>query len=439
MSRRSWSCSCWRAAALLWSARFAPGASPAFSLLLLATVVSLVLSTALSPTPALSLYGSTWRRYGLVAQVAVLLFAWFVSQTPDRRTVVRGISLAGAVSALYGIAQYFGWDPILPAAAYHIGEGIWTIVRPPGTLGYVSYFATWLLVCGFLSLSLENSRGAMPRRRSAGRRCCSPARAPRSSGWPSDSWSGCTAAASASRGACWRFVALAVAGRRRRFYFSPVGWNLRSRTRWFVEDPWGGARPLLWRDSLRMATHRPLAGYGPETFTADVSALRIEGARPRLSRFRPRIAAQHLPRRARVARCPRAALPRRAVRRSGCALEDPWIAAALARRDRRPAVHGLHDSDRAALLRDARAVAPAKDPAPLVRLLAAVVASAPLALAFALSRLPLRRRRPLAGARQARHRSRRSRAPPTPTMPTTSAASSPAPRPTCGTPALSLR
>src|SRR5258708_9588330 len=40
-----------------------------------------------------------------------------------------------------GIAQYFGLDPILPVAGYHIGEGIWTIVRPPSTLGYVSYFA----------------------------------------------------------------------------------------------------------------------------------------------------------------------------------------------------------------------------------------------------------------------------------------------------------
>ena len=66
-----------------------------------------------------------------------------------------------ALTALYGIAQYFGWDPILPAAAYHIGEGIWTIVRPPGTLGYVSYFATWLLFVVFLSLALaalEESR-----------------------------------------------------------------------------------------------------------------------------------------------------------------------------------------------------------------------------------------------------------------------------------------
>jgi tetratricopeptide (TPR) repeat protein len=51
-------------------------------------------------------------------------------------------------------------------------------------------------------------------------------------------------------------------------YLSPAGQPLRSRARWFAEDPWGGARPLLWRDSLRMGLARPLAGHGPETFTA---------------------------------------------------------------------------------------------------------------------------------------------------------------------------
>jgi hypothetical protein len=51
-------------------------------------------------------------------------------------------------------------------------------------------------------------------------------------------------------------------------YLSPVGQPLRSRARWFAEDPWGGARPLLWRDSLRMGLARPLTGHGPETFTA---------------------------------------------------------------------------------------------------------------------------------------------------------------------------
>jgi hypothetical protein len=52
------------------------------------------------------------------------------------------------------------------------------------------------------------------------------------------------------------------------FYFSPAGWKLRSRARWFIEDPWGGARPTLWRDSLRMGATRPFSGFGPEVFTA---------------------------------------------------------------------------------------------------------------------------------------------------------------------------
>lgn len=43
---------------------------------------------------------------------------------------------------------------------------------------------------------------------------------------------------------------------------------MRSRARWFAEDRWGGARPLLWRDSLRMGIARPVLGHGPEMFTA---------------------------------------------------------------------------------------------------------------------------------------------------------------------------
>src|SRR5690242_10338239 len=49
-----------------------------WELLLGATLVSAALSTALSVRPALSLYGSTWRRYGLIAEAAVLLLAWAV-------------------------------------------------------------------------------------------------------------------------------------------------------------------------------------------------------------------------------------------------------------------------------------------------------------------------------------------------------------------------
>jgi tetratricopeptide (TPR) repeat protein len=65
----------------------------------------------------------------------------------------------------------------------------------------------------------------------------------------------------------WALPALAgVACSSALFYYSPAGDHLRNRTRWFIEDPAGGARLWLWRDSLRMASSRWTLGYGPETF-----------------------------------------------------------------------------------------------------------------------------------------------------------------------------
>jgi len=133
-------------------------ANRAFSVLLLLSLISLAVSTAVSLWPGMSLFGSNWRRFGSVVQASALVFAWLVAQTcagrPERvRTILRAITLAGLVSAGYGILQYAGWDPLLQAAVYHVGEGVWTIVRPPGTLGYASYFATWLLFVVFLGLA----------------------------------------------------------------------------------------------------------------------------------------------------------------------------------------------------------------------------------------------------------------------------------------------
>jgi len=241
-----------------------------FMWLLVGSLASLAISTALSPHPTLSLFGSTWRRFGLVTQAAILLFAWTVRPSA---VLPRIISTAGALTALYGIGQYFGWDPFFPTAQYHIGEGIWTIVRPPGTLGYVSYFATWLLMCGFLGLWL-GSTDEDPLWRRAGyisAALCFAAMA----------LTGTRAAllGLAAGAAVWLWMrgfriprrvlvaAALVTAAGAIFYFSPAGWNLRSRSRWFVEDPFGGARPLLWRDSLRMGGHRLAAGFGPEVFT----------------------------------------------------------------------------------------------------------------------------------------------------------------------------
>src|ERR1035441_2220445 len=124
-----------------------------------ASLVSLGVSTVFSANRAISVFGSTWREYGGVTQSAVLLFAAMVAWNVAGRehsvkAMLRAVAAAAMASGVYGIAQYFGWDPFQPAAAYHVGQGVWTIVRPPGTMGYASYFATWLLMAVFLSLAL---------------------------------------------------------------------------------------------------------------------------------------------------------------------------------------------------------------------------------------------------------------------------------------------
>src|SRR3979411_2238099 len=50
-----------------------------FSWLLVLTFLSLAISSALSRNAALSAFGTNWRRFGLAAQGAVMLFAWLVA------------------------------------------------------------------------------------------------------------------------------------------------------------------------------------------------------------------------------------------------------------------------------------------------------------------------------------------------------------------------
>jgi O-antigen ligase len=253
---------------------------PVFPALLFLSFVSLAVSTAASKHPAFSLFGTTWRYFGAVTQTAILLFIWFVARAcagrADRvRTILRGVTLAGLMSAAYGIAQYAGWDPLLPAAGYHIGEGAWTIVRPPGTLGYASYFATWLAFVIFLGIAQYEREESRWWRRAAVAACSLAAAAL----WFTGTRAAIVALAAGaivwvvikrpkiSRRAIEAAALVVVAGVG--FYYSPPGLQLRSRTRWFVEDPWGGARRYLWRDSFLMASKRLGAGYGPEVFTSE--------------------------------------------------------------------------------------------------------------------------------------------------------------------------
>jgi len=244
-----------------------------FCLLALGQLASLAASALLSTDVPMSIGGTNWRRYGAIVQLAALLFALIVAAGGANLSVVlRTVAATGTAAAAYGILQYFGWDPLLPARSYHIGEGIWTIVRPPGTMGYVTYFAAYLLFVVFFGIGQARS---------------DPHRGWRLMGWCAAATAAAAIVLSGTRAAMLGLAAgAAVMGWRRPsrrlvlgiaaftaataiFYFSPAGWKLRSRMRWFLEDPRGGPRMLLWRDSWRMGASRWVAGFGPDTFSAE--------------------------------------------------------------------------------------------------------------------------------------------------------------------------
>ena len=275
------------AAALIWiviSGTRAAGKSKTFAIfsgLLLFYVASLAVSTVISARPRLSIFGSNWRLFGSATQATICLLGWLVAMgcagNPNRvRVVLRAITLAGALSGAYGILQYLGWDPWLPSASYRVGSATGTLIRPPGTLGYSSYFATWLLIVVFLSLALRARETSAAWRRFAVATAMT---------------AGCAMVLTGTRAALlglvagaalWKIAegsrisrrglvfATVTAGLLAAFLVAPVGEPLRARIRWSSEkDPLGGARLGLWRDSFGMAVHRPVAGYGPEVFRGE--------------------------------------------------------------------------------------------------------------------------------------------------------------------------
>ena len=251
-----------------------------FVALLAAQMFSLVVSTVFSAQPELSFAGSNWRRLGLVTHGSLLIFAlavagWLASGANRITHLLRVITAGGAVAAAYGALQYFGVEWFLPAEAYHVGEADWAIVRPPSTLGHAGHFATYLLHVVFIALCVGKT---------------DPLGGWRKFGLAVAALSSATVILSGTRAAIlglvvgaallwfWyrprlsrRIVAsgTAVAMAAVVFYYSPLGQKLRSRTDWYLDDAWGGARTWLWSDSLRMGLNHWVTGTGLETFSSE--------------------------------------------------------------------------------------------------------------------------------------------------------------------------
>src|SRR6185369_15836609 len=80
-----------------------------------------ILTAAASPILSLAFNGSNWRRWGAVEQIAAAVCAFLVgalarSSPMALLAVLRALCGAGVLAGLYGIAQYSGFDPFLPAA-----------------------------------------------------------------------------------------------------------------------------------------------------------------------------------------------------------------------------------------------------------------------------------------------------------------------------------
>ena len=255
-----------------------PAAPKLLGRLLALQAVSLVVSTLVSTDPALSVAGANWRRFGLATQLALVIFSMLLP-APG---LWRAVAASGGLAALYGIAQYFGADPFLPRQGYLIGEGVWTIVRPPGTLGHAGYFGVYLLHVVFAGIGVGKSDLDRVWRWTGGASATLAAAAILLSGTRAAVLGLAAGALTLALRHRTRLTTrrLAAAGLLMAgmgvFYFSSGGQLLRSRVKWSLEDRFGGGRPTLWADTLRMAVPRLMAGYGPETFSSQFPSFQSE-------------------------------------------------------------------------------------------------------------------------------------------------------------------
>jgi O-antigen ligase len=260
----------------LWSAR----EGRAWVILLAAQCFAGGLSVMASTHRALSVNGSLWRRSGFITETALAMFvllvaAWLSANKERTQVLLRTLAVTGSLAAVYGIFQYFGHDPFLAPTTYEAGEGIFTIIRPPGTIGHADYFASFLLMIFFPAAALAVTETRKTWRRFWLCGCALIALAIVLSGTRA-AWLGLIAGVVSLAVLkqlripvqAW-ITGVALAGGLVAFAISPAGAHLRARLHWSLDDVGGGARILLWRDSLYMAAHRPWLGFGQETFATE--------------------------------------------------------------------------------------------------------------------------------------------------------------------------
>jgi O-antigen ligase len=263
--------------------------------LLVAQVLSLSLSTAFSADSSLASFGTTGRRFGAISQVLILFLTLVAaSYSSIRREVVPkillAVELAGGLAATYGILQYFGLDPLLPAQTYN---NTYNALRIPATFGHAMVFANFLLPVVLIAGSslLTESRAAWQ--------------------WLHGVVLSAALAAIILAGTRSALLGLGF-GALLLIYFrgknltkkkalvlvtgsaaflllivvfaqSPAGQKFRIRIAQWSEDRKGGPRLLVWRDSLPLIRSNWVIGIGPEGFGGEFRKLES----PELARAYP--------------------------------------------------------------------------------------------------------------------------------------------------------
>ncbi|MBN9659353.1 MAG: O-antigen ligase family protein [Acidobacteria bacterium] len=260
-------------------------ARPAGRLLLVlcaAYALTLLTSTALSSNPALSLFGSGWRRMGTLSQLSVLLAglyaaSCFSAEPHSLRVALRALCLAGLCAGAYALCQSMGLDPFLDAALYAAPPPA-TTIRPPSTLGHAAYLGSFLVVVFFLGLAAQSLESSKPWRILALTAMAVSAAGLAVSGTRAvlaGLFLGALLLALSTRGSaaflyrrrtllCTAATAAALALALR---LSPAWAPMVSRASEWTLDASGGTRLPLWLESLNLAGSRWFLGWGPETFS----------------------------------------------------------------------------------------------------------------------------------------------------------------------------
>ena len=248
-----------------------------FLVFVLAEGLSLVLSTIFSPDPQLSLFGTHWRYFGALSQLALLVWAVvaagsFASQPTALRFALRLCSLGGLVAAVYAVFQFFGVDPLMDPHLYKLilpGQ----IARPPSSLGHAGYLAGFETAVFFAALAAQVLELEKHWRRYHFVTAAMALIAVLVSGTRAGVIAIVVGLAmiyimqgsSLLRVRATAALLLLVLGAAGLILLTPRARDLRERARQWTEDP-GGTRLPVWSDTLGLIAARAILGNGPETF-----------------------------------------------------------------------------------------------------------------------------------------------------------------------------